>query len=409
MVGEITCTSSNEIADAIRSLGRSEDVRFSPGGRRLAVAGYGRNCIALFDIEISKNGSGPTVALTGVTEFTSPYLEKPHGVDFIDEETLAVANRESDVVLFKVPPVQKNVRSHSVSPIARWAADETTGLNTPGSVAVARVDQALAEILVCNNYSHTVTRHIWDRARGGAPLRSEVLLQRHINIPDSVSVSANGRWIAISNHVTHNVLIYENSPALNSASEPDAILRGVDYPHGVRFSPDGHRVFVADAGAPYVYVYSDDSGDWRGVYHPVATAEVLDNATFLKGRINPEEGGAKGLDVGPAGDVLAVTSEYQPLTFFDVNAILQHEASAEWTSGKPDRAIAHELRVMQEPGRPDAAQHAELSMLRNRVNELRDNLEEARRNVEELKNDAARRMTNPFRRLQFLFSRSSES
>ena len=44
----------------------------------------------------------------------------------------------------------------------------------------------------------------------------------------------------------------------------------------------------------------------------------MDDATFLRGRYNPEEGGPKGIDVDRDMSVLATTCEHQPLAFFDL-------------------------------------------------------------------------------------------
>jgi DNA-binding beta-propeller fold protein YncE len=49
---EIKYTASPAVRDVIASLGRTEDVRFSPGNNRLAVADFARNRIAVFDIDI---------------------------------------------------------------------------------------------------------------------------------------------------------------------------------------------------------------------------------------------------------------------------------------------------------------------------------------------------------------------
>jgi hypothetical protein len=100
-------------------------------------------------------------------------------------------------------------------------------------------------------------------------------------------------------------------------------LRHVFYPHGLRFSSDGRAIFVADAGAPYVHVYATDDQGWRGVHHPVATVRIMDESLFLRGRHGPEEGGPKGIDIDAGLNVLVATSEYQPLAFFDVPAMLE--------------------------------------------------------------------------------------
>src|SRR6266516_5043510 len=168
MLLEIQYTAPQSVTDAVGSLGRTEDVRFSRSNRRLAVASFIRNRIVVFDIDSASSLGATQVALTGGLELSSPALQWPHGLDFIDDNTLIVTSRGSDVALFKLPPGEEIVRTHEVLPIARWPANGTTLLNAPGSVAVTRVKEDVGEVLICNNDGHTVTRHLLDRAADGA-------------------------------------------------------------------------------------------------------------------------------------------------------------------------------------------------------------------------------------------------
>src|SRR5205814_5064224 len=189
MLLEIQYTAQQSVTDAVGSLGRTEDVRFSPSNRRLAVASFIRNRIVVFDIDIASSLGATQVALTGGLELSSPALQWPHGLDFIDDDTLIVTSRGSDVALFKLPPGEEIVRTHEVLPIARWPANGTTFLNTPSSVAVTHVGEDACEALICNNDGHTVTRHLSGRDADGALRNSEILLHKYLNIPDGVSVS----------------------------------------------------------------------------------------------------------------------------------------------------------------------------------------------------------------------------
>jgi len=269
-------------------------------------------------------------------------------LDFVDDETLIVTNRGSDVAVFELPPGEEIVRPREVLPIGRWAANGTTHLHTPGSVAVSHVGEDGYEVLICNNYAHTVTRHRADRAPVHTLRRSEILLREYLHIPDSVTVSRDRRWIAVSNHSTHNVLLYENSPALNPEAKPNGILRGVQYPHGLRFGADGRHLFVADAGAPYLHIYADNSDEWRGLRDPIASVKIMDDTAFEMGRHAPQSGGPKGLDIDAAGKVLVVTSEYQPLAFFDLHALLQHTVAGEGMREQTRLRFDRELSAMRD-------------------------------------------------------------
>ncbi|HEX8679597.1 MAG TPA: hypothetical protein VF683_06545, partial [Chthoniobacterales bacterium] len=281
-------------------------------------------------------------------ELASPVLQSPHGLDFIDDETLIVTSRGSDVALFELPPGEEVVRTHEVLPIGSWPANAATLLHTPGSVAVSHAGDDGCEVLICNNYAHTVTRHRAASDRTRALKTSEILLRKYLHIPDSVAVSRDRRWIAVSNHSTHDVLLYENSPALNPETKPDGILRGVLYPHGLRFSADGRHLFVADAGAPYLHVYAQDFDEWRGVRDPAASVKIMDDAAFEMGRHIPQSGGPKGLDIDAACRVVVVTSEYQPLAFFDMPALLQHTVAGDAARERTILRFDHELSRMQD-------------------------------------------------------------
>jgi len=364
MVLELQYAAPQSVIDAIGSLGRTEDVRFSPSNRRLAVASFYRNRVVVFDVDIASSSGATQVALTGGVELSSSALQWPHGVDFLDDDTLIVTSRGRDVAFFELPPGNRDVPSLEVLPIARWPSDRTTLLNAPGSVAVSHVGDDGCEVLICNNDGHTVTRHLLDCDAGRAVRHSEILLQKYLDIPDGVSVSPDRRWIAVSNHTTHHVLLYQNSPALSANAEPDGILRQASYPHGLRFSADGRHLFVADAGAPYLHIYAQDSDEWRGVRHPLATVRIMDDPMFERGRHNPEEGGPKGLDIDARSNVLVVTSECQPLAFFDVPALLQLALAGGSAREQRILGIRHELGLVQE-SRKMAERATEAHALRN--------------------------------------------
>ena len=196
-------------------------------------------------------------------------------------------------------------------------------LASPGSVRVLGGDRSHAEILICNNAGDTVTRHVLDRSARYAPGDGRVLVQKWLDIPDGVGITRDRRWMAVSNHNSNNVFLYENPDALTPEADPHGVLRGLQCPHGVRFDADGSHIFIADAGAPYVHVYARKGEGWHGVHSPITSFQVMDTDTFLRGRYNPQEGGPKGIDIDAGGRVLVVTSEFQTLAFFDSSAVLE--------------------------------------------------------------------------------------
>ncbi len=314
---QLNYTASPHVAELIAAMGRTEDVRFSPSNRRLAVAGYLKDRCTLLDIEIDRAAARPGIVIRDAMTLCSPMLNEPHGFDFIDENTLVVANRSGIVVVLPIPRGASAGRTVDIAPTTeiRWVGPEQA-IHSPGSVCVGRRGLLTVELLVCNNYNNLISRHIIPAWRWPRKIWNSVLLMDGLEIPDGITLSPNGSRLAISNHSRHEVRIYDRRAHLSPRSKAHGILGGVAYPHGLRFSPDGTQLWVADAGAPSVAIFRDPTGNWEGAHEPDAVITVLDEATFLKGRANPEEGGPKGLDLDATGDIVVITNELQPLAFF---------------------------------------------------------------------------------------------
>jgi len=323
MAFEITFAASDHVQKALAEIGRTEDIKFSPDNRRLAIAGFLKNRILIVSTIIEESATGKRVTLSDCITITSPSLQHPHGLFFIDDQTLIVANRSGEVPILRLPRMGAGERSCELSPLHTIRADQVHYVKTPGSVAVSRIGLELYELLICNNYVHYVTRHIVDAREGFRVRKNEVLLSKGLDLPDGIAVNEEWSWIAVSNHKAHNVLMFRNGPGLDRSSEPDGILRNAIYPHGVRFTVDDNFILVADAGAPYLHIYAKNGVDWTGERTPVASIRVMDEKTFLRGRYNPQEGGPKGVDVTSNMGVLVTTCHNQALAFFDLEKILQ--------------------------------------------------------------------------------------
>lgn len=327
----IDFSASEEVRAVLRDLGRTEDVKFSPDNRRLAVAGYKKNKLVVFDVALEVTAAGTRVSLPDFIEITSPGLHAPHGLCFIDDQTLVVANRWGDVPILKLPPCGAGEKNVELIPVHTIGSDQTHLLDSPGSVTVSLLGQNRYELLVCNNYANYVTRHVLENAGHPELKSSEILLSRGLGVPDGVALSSDRRWIAISNHNAHSVFLYENTPRLSRDSEPDGILRNLNYPHGLLFAPDDSFMLVADAGAPYVNIYARDGDSWSGMRDPVAALRVMDETTYRRGRKNPQEGGPKGIDIDGGMNVLVTTCDEQVLAFFDLPSMLERRGvSMDW-------------------------------------------------------------------------------
>jgi hypothetical protein len=380
-------TAPQHVHDVIAALGRTEDVKFSPGNRRLALASYSKNKVAVFDIGIGDSPNGVQIDITGATEIHSKHFKNPHGIDFIDNETIIVSNRIGDVPIFRLPAGKPEHNCYELDPVGIIGSDH--GLNAPGSLSVGHKDRNVCEVLICNNDGNSITRHVLKSGTNWSVTRDEVLLKKWLDIPDGICVSTDRQWVAVSNHKMHSVLVYENNEALNETSDPDCILRHVFFPHGLRFTADGHYLVVADAGAPYVHVYRREGPRWRGVRNPLASYRVVSEEVFLRGRYNTMEGGPKGVDINNAANVLVTTNECQNLAFFDFAKILE-------TASSQPSSFGGQLLIEEEHGDPDAfALDYELHVQREAYE--RRNAIEVR--IARLTNSSSWRLTAPLRSL----------
>ena len=142
---EIPLDAPDEVRQALAEIGRTEDLRFSPSGRRMVLVGFTRGTISVGELEVSDRGK---VALLTLELVDGVALEHPHGIDFLDEDTLVVASRGSGLATVRLTTgaLVRSVRR--------------PGLEVPGSVALA--PDGAGDVLVCDNAGNTVTRHSVD-------------------------------------------------------------------------------------------------------------------------------------------------------------------------------------------------------------------------------------------------------
>ena len=234
------------VREAVAALGRTEDVKLSPSNRRLAIIDHFKDKIVVFDLSVRNRLE---INLENTIEITSSYLKRPHGLDFVDDNKIIVANREGCACIFEIPAETNG----------QCVLEPTTVLNyreisSPGSVAVVRREHGLDEAVICNDYTNKITKHLVDVKDGCSIKGDTLLLNKWIRFPDGICVSKNREWIAVSNHDTHAVFVYRNDESLNPLSPPDAILRHY-YPHGLHFAAEDRFILAASAGAPYINIY----------------------------------------------------------------------------------------------------------------------------------------------------------
>jgi DNA-binding beta-propeller fold protein YncE len=254
-------------------------------------------------------------------ELVSDGIGRVHGIDFIDDRTVVVANRDGLVTLIELPAGAPAGRSVRIESFVEVRGSGAALVDSPGSVAAARTGAGMIDLIVCNNYVDHVTRHALDPGAKFREVDSAIAFRRGLEIPDGVAVTNDGRWAAISSHYTHDVKVFPAAAQQVGTPKPAGALRNVNYPHGLRFTPGDGHLLVADAGSPFIHVYARGE-QWGGARKPARSVVVLDEETFVRGRKNPEEGGPKGLDIDRSGAVVAVTCEQRALAFFPLSAFV---------------------------------------------------------------------------------------
>lgn len=117
------------VEPVLARLGRTEDICFSPSNRRLAIAGFGKSTCLLLELEIDRTAASATLRIKDYLQIESAALSEPHGFDFIDEQTLVVANRRGFVSLFRLPERAGAERTVELSPF-RMTAQIRGGAST---------------------------------------------------------------------------------------------------------------------------------------------------------------------------------------------------------------------------------------------------------------------------------------
>ncbi len=388
MLSPIPCDASDDILHALAAVGRTEDIAFSPDNRRLAVACFTKDCIAIIDIEL-RFAPEPAARLTGLIEVRSHGLARPHGLAFLDDHLLAVANRSGGVLILPVPPPVNGVERATVEPVMVIGGDDTP-VTSPGSLTIEQHGPGLHELLVCNNYVHLVTRHMVD-SRALRVVSAEVLLLEGLSIPDGIAISNDCRWLAVSNHRTHSVLIFDNTADLGPNTPAVGELHDVTYPHGLRFTADDSHLIIAAAGTPHVVVFERGEHDWRGSRTPAATIRVMDDDTFQLGHKNPQEGGPKGLDIDCTGRILAITSEHVPLQLLVLTEAPAHRAPETGATATVEAMRSTLIRALDRP-----------RALEQRANQLERELSGHRTRIEQLERAVTRTRATVFEQQKLL-------
>jgi len=295
---------------SVSKMGRTEDLRFSPDRTRLAVVSFNHHKIFIFEISLMNQGSTKYLKINDYVEYKSAAFKYPHGMVWIDDNTIAVTSRGGKTDLFKLPSRSSVHQQAELKSITSFGI-----VRAPSSITV-RKSQNILQLLIVSNPANSIT--ISDLSLSNMKVTKErVFLKHHLNLPDGIALSSDSKFIAVSNHNGHNILIYEYSDDLNESSNPVAILNGVGYPHGLVFN--GTSLLVTDAGSPFISVYESNNGIWSNQDDSAFKIQMMSDEAFKLGNISVHEGGFKGIDIVSEWQIAAVTCSNCPLAFYDLS------------------------------------------------------------------------------------------
>ena len=155
----IPCSAAPEVKAVLESMGRTEDIAFSPGHRWVAIAGFANNKLYLYATNLTCRDNAKLIDIQNYIVIRSCSLREPHGVSFLDNENIIVANRSGLIEIFEIPDLTGLNTEMDATPIATIKSTRNVSVESPGSIDFLKIGTGVYRVLVCNNYIHTVTAH----------------------------------------------------------------------------------------------------------------------------------------------------------------------------------------------------------------------------------------------------------
>lgn len=285
-----------------------EGIAFSPSGNLVAIANAGGSNVLFFqasDCCSTGTKSQPVFVINGLD---SP-LKYPHDLDFtLDGEHLAVAcPGDNRVIIYK-----RNVQSgfYEEKPLAVIEGSKG-GLLAISAVKYCPNGNYLG---VCDVAGYQIALYHYNGENyDSMPYQvirapSDILKQ-----PDGLGFSKDGKWLAVTSHGNHSVLIFERKFLSQEYSNtPAEILKGEEtlftFTHSLCFHPIDDTLIVSSAGGRKTLSLFKKISELVPRYTSSAAQaiEIYNPETIYMQEFYPEEGGVKGITISPDGKILGI-------------------------------------------------------------------------------------------------------
>ena len=281
---------SEKICKQLKTIHRTEDVCVSPSKQYIAFTGFETHKILILSINNKLNTFDKYLVIS-CKEFN-----RPHGVAWLDDNTLVVASRFSNTVVFsfsneEIVDIAKNVIDYTV--LKHQIVKDYKRFRCSCVRACIRSGN-IYDIFVCSNTNGHVLQFTYDLTLR-ATITSNVLFDDVLAIPDGIALNKQKSLIAVTDYKHASTFIFNYS--FNTyQSNLIATLKGAKFPHGVVFLNDD-KILTTCGGTPYVYEYLNTKEIWGGEYTVTSKYRCVEEELFNKHHINEMEGGAKGIDV----------------------------------------------------------------------------------------------------------------
>lgn len=269
----------------VSEVGRVEAVHLSPNLKKIAYASFDLNKIIIFDIEKEKE-------IFKIKKYISLgiNLNGPHDFAWIDNSTLAIANRNGPAIIFSI---DKNEIILEIDDLASFT----------NSVEVIK-QKGHVKIFFCNT-KNFVSQYEIDK--NYHIISKNIFLEDHLKVPDGISSSPSKENLAITSALNNKIFIYNLKE--NNFFE----MQGSNRPHGITFITDD-IVLSSEGGSPFINVWNVKDKEIK--YKIKALSKKQFN---LRG--SKIEGGIKGICFHPKFNFLFLTCPNAPFLIFDINEL----------------------------------------------------------------------------------------